>query len=247
MPDAPSVDAETPPDDDRLVQLHQRLVAASGVRIETDAAKLENQWMKTIFVANYPDTAVTRMLDSAVSLPEVTFDYSIHLQPQDSASIVAQLEDSIRDLEVKRARKSESGDVTQIRTTKTLEDHTAIYERLLEGSSSVFDVSIYLTVRAGEREAVERAADTLRRSLQGSQLAPAVASYRQADALVSTSPIGQDVLGHSVTMLDGAVGCLFPFSMGTHIEDDGTLLGYCRHPEAVSGAASLRSVAGNRV
>jgi hypothetical protein len=211
---------------DDIGNLHQRLIAAPSIHVETDAAQVADQWTKTLFVSGFPDTALAGMLDDALAFPDIDFEYSIHVRPRDVSKTIDTLEDSIRDLEVQRAQKTESGDVTQLRTEKTLEEHTAVYEELLEGSQGVFDVSVYVTVRADEREAVERAAERLHTNLQSAQLRPTTASCRQADGLVCTSPVGRDVLDHSVTMLGGAVGCLFPFSMGTHIEDDGVLLGY---------------------
>lgn len=211
---------------DDLPTLHQQLIAAPGIEIETNAARVDDQWAKSLFVMDYPETALTGMLDKALSIPDIAFDYSIHIHPRDSTRTLSALEESIRNLEVKRARKSESGDVTQIETQKTLDEHTAIYEQLLEGAQQVFDVGLYVTVRAETEKAVEQAADRLRSELQNAQLTPATAAYRQRDGLVATSPIGRDRLNQTVTMLGGAVGCLFPFSMGTHIDDDGVLVGY---------------------
>jgi hypothetical protein len=94
------------------------------------------------------------------------------------------------------------------------------------GTQQIFDVSIYLTVRGVNREEVEQAAERVTRNLQSSQLTAKSATYRQAEALVSNSPIGKDVIGQTATMLGGAVGGLYPFTSGTIIEETGVLMGY---------------------
>jgi Cdc6-like AAA superfamily ATPase len=211
---------------DDLGDLHTTLVAAPGIHLESDAAQIGNEWVRTLYVAGYPDRAQIGMLESALAIPTADFDYSIHVNPRDPSRTIASLKKNIRDLKVKQIEKSERGDVTQLDTERTLAEHETIYSRLIEGSQQVFDVGIYVTIRAEDREQLDRITDQLRTSLQAEQLTPKSASFQQDDALVCTSPIARDVLGHSAMMLGDGVGALFPFSLGTHIERDGVLMGY---------------------
>jgi len=207
--------------------LHSSLVAPPSVMLTSKAAQVGEQWVKTVVIVDYPDTAGVGMLDRALTrVPDIDLDYSIHVKPRDPTKTIGELKKSIRDLKVKQAEKSERGDVTQIDTEQTLDDHQAIYSQLVGGSQQIFDVSIYLTVRGDEKEEVEQAAERVTRNLQSVQLTAKSATYRQADALVATSPIGKDVIGQTATMLGGAVGALYPFSSGTLIEESGVLMGY---------------------
>lgn len=213
--------------DDGLSDLHTSLVAAPSITLKASAAQVGEQWVKTLVVVDYPDVAVPGMLDRALTkLPGIDLDYSIHLRPRDPTQTIGKLKKSIRDLKVKQAEKAGRGDVTQIDTERTLEDHKAIYTQLVDGSQRIFDVNVTLTVRGDEKEEVEQAAERLSRNLQSSQLTAKSATCRQDDALVCTSPIGKNVLQQTGTMLGGAVGCLYPFSSGTIIEEDGVLMGY---------------------
>ena len=211
---------------DTLGDLHSTLVAAPAIQIEADAVRVGDEWVRTLFVAGFPDRAVTGMLDSALSHPSADFDYSLHLRPRDAMNTVAELKENIRDLKVKQVEKTERGDVTLLDTEKTLAEHEAIYTRLQDQSQQIFDVGISVTIRAEDHDELDHVTDQLSTALQAEQLTPKSASFRQTDALVTTSPIGRDGLGQSAMMLGDGVGTLFPFSLGTHIEDDGVLMGY---------------------
>ena len=154
-----------------LSDLHSTLVAAPSVTLTSKAAQIGEQWVKTVVIVDYPDKATTGMLDRAITrVPDIDLDYSIHIKPRDPTKTIGELKNSIRDLKVKQAEKSERGDVTQIDTEQTLADHQAIYSQLVGGSQQIFDVSIYLTVRGENREEVEQAAERVTRNLQSSQL-----------------------------------------------------------------------------
>ncbi|MFP4074820.1 MAG: VirB4 family type IV secretion system protein, partial [Actinomycetota bacterium] len=210
-----------------LSDLHATLVSAPSVVLTSKAAQVGEDWVKTLVIVDFPDTAGTGMLDRALTrVPDIDLDYSIHVRPRDPTRTIGELKKSIRDLKVKQAEKAERGDVTQIDTEQTLEDHQAIYSQLVGGAQQIFDVSIYLTVRGDGQEAVEQAAERVTRNLQSVQMTAKTATYRQADALVSTSPIGKDIVGQTATMLGGAVGALYPFTSGTVIEESGVLMGY---------------------
>jgi hypothetical protein len=210
-----------------ISELHSSLVAAPSITLTSKAAQVGERWVKTLVIVDFPDVAATGMLDRAIArVPDIDMDYSIHVKPRDPTRTIGELKNSIRDLKVKQAEKSERGDVTQIDTEQTLEDHQAIYSQLVGGTQQIFDVSIYLTVRGDNQDEVEQAAERITRNLQSSQMTAKSATYRQADALVSTSPIGKDVIGQSATMLGGAVGGLYPFTSGTVIEETGVLMGY---------------------
>lgn len=210
---------------------HAVSVSADELRLETDAVERGNAWVKTMFISDWPDNAQPGVLDMITTYPSANVDVSIHASPRPQQQAVGQFENALRELQTEEQTKRETGDPSVSTTQRRMREHQEILTQVTEGSQSVFDVSMYLTIRAETRERVERVARRIKTELEKKQLTAKAIAHRQDDGMTSASPVAKDVLARDVPdvatpMLGRAVGSLFPFSATTILEESGILYGW---------------------
>lgn len=219
------------PDADSITpgEAHVTAISPSSVRIESETVRAENTWCKTLFISDWPDTAEPGMLDMVTSYPSSEVDVSMHATPRDQQRAIKQFESAIRDLKSQRIAEEEAGNAST-ETQRRIKEHQEILAQLEEGIQSVFDVSLYITVRSALENRTEKVARKIGNELQRQQLQTTSVDYRQEAGLSSASPIAKDVLAYDIPdvatpMLGRGVGALFPFAATTIIEEDGVLYG----------------------
>ncbi|WP_435156827.1 VirB4 family type IV secretion system protein [Haladaptatus sp. DFWS20] len=210
---------------------HARLVAPSSVRLTAEATNTGDRWMKTLVVIDWPDTADPGLLETITTHPSADVDLSIHASPRPIERGITEFEDAIRDLQTVRLGKEKNGDPSIGITDRRIHEHEEILAQLTDGSQSVFDVSVYITVRGETHPTVEQTCQRITTELAKRQLTVKSLDYMQTDGLVSGSPIADDAVGSALPsartpMLGGALGAAFPFSTKTILEETGIIYGF---------------------
>ncbi len=210
---------------------HARLVAPSSVKFEPNAIRSGERWATTLFVLDWPESADPGLLETITAHPSADVDLSMHARPRATEDGITEFENAIRDLETVRLGKEKNGDPSIDVTDRRLRDHREVLGQLTDGSQSVFDVTVYITIRGDTKKTVERVCQRIQTELARRQLTARVIDYEQAAGLVSASPLAKDEIGTSIPdaktpMLGGALGASFPFSTTTVIEETGVLYGF---------------------
>ncbi|QLG29825.1 transfer complex protein (plasmid) [Halorarum halophilum] len=221
-------------DDDQTLDesdAHAQNVGPASIRLESDATRSGDQWVKTLMITDWPDTANPGHLDTITTHPSADVGLSIHAEPRETEQAITQVENAIRDLQTVHRGKQENGDPSIGLTERRISDHEDVLTQLTDESQSIFDVSAYLPVRGESKEQVEKRCQRIRAELEKQQLTVRSVDYDQSDGLVSASPVAKDTISEwlpsaTTPMLGSALGALFPFSASTLIEESGVLYGY---------------------
>lgn len=206
-----------------ISEIHQSLVTPSSITIQPDAVRLGDQWVKSLWVAEYPENPLDGFLQEVLASPETRdTDIAIHIVPRDTEETLDSIENRIEDLEADYEYLNEKHRASARGVKKDLRDYQDIYDVLRNTSMEAFDVSTYLAVRGENRDktGVEGVMEAARHA--PANLTPVQPRWMQFEALVSTSPTGLDRLGEKIDtespMLGGAVGAHFPFISGSYAE-----------------------------
>jgi hypothetical protein len=224
-------DDEAPNGIDDRPEQHATLVAPSSVKLEADAARTSDQWVRTLLITEWPETATPGHLDAVTTHPSADVSISIHATPRETDASITAVEDAIRDLETVRRGKQQNGDPSLGLTERRIRDHEEVLDQLTNNGQSIFDTAVYLSVQGESKEAVDQRCQQLRTELEKQQLTVRSVDYDQADGLVSASPVAHDAIGEwlpsaTTPMLGDALGALFPFSASTLLEESGVRYGY---------------------
>ncbi len=212
---------------DDIATRQQDVIAPAAIEWETRAARVGEQWTTTLYVAEYPDAPKDGYLSGLFELSDVEFDVTARIVPKNQGRARDELQrvaDNLRadaDLEesVRGSYLHERAD-TAVATYKAVED-----------GQQVFDQELVVTVRADDRDELQRSVKSVRAALreQPGRLEPKTAICTQDRAIRSAAPIGASALDKRAVALGGAVGALLcsPHN-ATVLEDDGVEYGVHR-------------------
>ena len=89
-------------DDDQTLDeadAHAQNVGPASIRLESDASRSGDQWVKTLLITDWPDTANPGHLDAITTHPSADVGLSIHAEPRETEQAITQVENAIRDLQ----------------------------------------------------------------------------------------------------------------------------------------------------
>jgi hypothetical protein len=203
------------------------LIAPASLRLRPSSAQTSDVHTKVIYVEGYPEFAEPKMFERLFAEADhVDVDTSIHIGSHDRLDAIGHVQDAIEDLQVLVAEKEDESDVTIRDSMRRLEGHEDVYDTLSSGRGESFDVGFYIIIRGNKEDDVRDASKTIETKLKTKQITVKPADYAQQDGLMAGSPVADDQLARTDTMLGGAVGAMYPFSSSSLIEPSGVLAGY---------------------
>ena len=223
---APPTEREVTPPHER----QQDAVAPAAVTWESRCARVGDEWTTTLYVTDWADYPSDGYLSELFTLTDVRFHVTTRLIPRDQAQALDQLQAAADDLKVDADLES------SVRSTylRDRAGEAAATYRAVEEGTRVFSQTLFVTVRADDREGLRTAVRRVKRVLreQPAQLAPKTAICAQQPALRSAAPFGGVELPRRTTALSGAVGALLASPhRPTLLESDGVELGVQRHTD----------------
>ncbi|QSG05130.1 Type IV secretory pathway, VirB4 component [Halapricum desulfuricans] len=201
----------------------QSLLTPGAIEEHPATVELDGSWTQTFWIAGYPDAPTDGLFEQLYSSADARqTDISIHLDPRDTDATLDGIENHIESLDADVEYLTEKRRAGARGLAKDLADYRDLYDVLRNTPTKAFDVSMFLTTSAEERDALdpERVRKTAMRA--PSNLTPVTPRWRQVTALTATSPICRDPLDEAIDtttpMLAGAVGAMFPFHAGAFAE-----------------------------
>ncbi|WP_436932832.1 VirB4 family type IV secretion system protein [Halosimplex halobium] len=203
--------------------IHQTAVTPSSIEREPNVVRTGDQWARTLWVGEYPDTPMDGLFESLYSTVDTRrTDISLHIAPRDTTATLDTLENTIEDLQADREYLEEKRRAGARGIEKDIQDYQALYDALRNTSMSAFDVSMYLAVQGDSTDDLNVDGVTSAARQSPTNLTPVTPRWTQLDSFVSASPVGVDKLNESMDttmpMLAGAVGAMFPFVAGAFAE-----------------------------
>jgi hypothetical protein len=209
-----------------LGEFHRDVLSPQGVEDFRTYTKVDNDYVRTYFINEWPDTASNLFLTKALYHTPVRNDISIHIKPYSQEEAVSDLERVVQRTKSK-TMNSGSSITQQSETNRKFEQAQRIYNIVKETPTGLFDVSMYVSVRGETREEVDNNTKEILRNLRRSPAltVPTQLSNMQKEGMQSVSPICEDVVNYKREMLGGAIGAMLPFSSKTIVEENGVDFG----------------------
>ncbi|MUV59428.1 VirB4 family type IV secretion system protein [Halobacterium sp. CBA1126] len=204
---------------DDIAASQQTATAPDAIKWETRAARVGEQWTSTLYIADYPDYPSDGYLSELFELTDIQFDLTAHVRPRNQERARDELQDIADDLQVDAdLEESVRGAYLQERANEAAATYTAV-----ENGAQVFDQSLFVTVRADEKDELRDAVQTVKSTLRDdpANLTPKTAICRQDLALQSAAPIGSNEFGRESIALGGAVGALLASPQQATILEEG--------------------------
>jgi len=204
------------------------LVAPSSFKIDPTFIKLNNRYLTTLFVVNYP-----RYINVGWFSPIINYnsplDISMFFYPVSSAVILKQLKNKVGNLEAQIMADVEKGAPRDPISETALKDIEQLRDSLTQGVEKFFQFALYVTIYADSEKELKEMSDKVE-GLFGSRLVFSKRSFYQSEqGFKSTIPIGIDELQIAFNMNSSPVASSFPFISSELSSDNGVLYGINRH------------------
>ena len=205
-------------------------VSASSVRRLARGAEVSEWYSKVLYIprGGWPGSPAPGLLDELMTHSSAGVQVKVRADPMDRERAAAEFKRRVSDKNKVLYAKQQ----TNAPDTAVIADEKQELENVLRsvksGSERIYWVGVYFVVRGHAKRDVENAADEIRQELAKDDVDVTSADWVQSEGLTTVSPIGKLDLPETTRtpMTGSALGCLFPFSTTSMIEESGILYGY---------------------
>jgi len=209
---------------------HQNLMAPAEVENDSRIPRLgDGTFIKTLVVTSYPEFPKDGFLSELFKL-DVDLSLTAYCEPVDSDLAKSYFKREADDL----SAESDMADGAEEDERRIAANSLKETRKAIDRGNVVADLSVYITIRAGDREEIQRVEERVQKVLARDPANVNAETYpgKALESLQSGSPIGRDVLGltdpdrFKVYAVSGAIGALFTSPEDpTFIEEGGFEMG----------------------
>ena len=190
-----------------------------------DNVEINGRYYASFVVNRYPGEEV----EPGWLLPLLSFKgelhAGIHIVPLETDRMLTLLHHRIRDLRANDIASLESGSVDRT-ALGTLPDALTVHQALARNEEKAFAVSFYLTIGAENPVELHSQAEALRASCRRMMLQTVQPYFEMRQALLSSWPLGTDLLGREHILHTSALTTMMPWLQEDLADADGHYWGY---------------------
>ena len=185
-----------------------------------------NKYHQVICAINYPRLVDPGWLTRLVEI-NLDFDLAIHITPYQVDSTIKLLENEIKKQKTDLYALEISGKLIPQALIQQHQDTMALLNLVQEGTEKMYDMSLYLDVKAYTKEELEKSAKQVMSTMNAIMIIPKIPALQMLSALKSTLPIAKDEIKITRNITSSAAAACFPFAI-TSLEahTSGILLGF---------------------
>lgn len=204
------------------------LIAPAGLIINPNFLKLNDYYVKTLFVFNYPRFVNVNWLSPVITYDTV-MDVGMYIYPVDSKQAMDNLRKQIGRMESAHRIEQEKGQVSDPELETAMEDVEGLRYNLQQGQVKLFNFSLYFTFYSKSEKDLEETTKQIESNLGGRLIFTKPTFMQMEQGFTSTLPMAKDDLMVTRPMDTGSLSTTFPFTSTTLSSNDGILYGLNRH------------------
>jgi len=205
-------------------QDHVDLLSYAGLEEHKDHLCIDGVYIRTLFISGYPFVASSGWLDSLINFNHDA-DITYHVHEVDALRALPKLHRKITELESTKRAMLRSGKIIGSEITDPLESAIALRDKIQRGQEKLFQMSIYVSLRAPSLAELDKVTKLLETTLSARLFYSKVARYQQLEALQSTLPRGEDQLNQKRNLDSSSAALSFPFMSSELVQESGILYG----------------------
>ncbi|PKL31006.1 hypothetical protein CVV43_04485 [Candidatus Saccharibacteria bacterium HGW-Saccharibacteria-1] len=200
------------------------VMSYAGLEENADYLCIDGVYIRTLYVSGYPFVASSGWLDSLINFNHNT-DISYHLHEVNALSALPKLNRKITELESTKRAMIRTGKIVGSEITDPLESAVELRDKIQRGQEKLFQMSIYVAIRADSLEDLNKTTKLLEATLSARLFYSKVARYQQLEALQSILPRGEDQLSQKRNLDSSSAALTFPFMSSELVQESGILYG----------------------
>jgi type IV secretory pathway VirB4 component len=200
------------------------VMSYAGLEESVDHINIDGVYIRTLFVSGYPFVASSGWLDSLINFNHDS-DISYHLHEVNALSALPKLHRKITEFESTKRAMIRSGKIVGSEITDPLDSAIELRDKIQRGQEKLFQISIYICLRADSLEELNRTTKLLETTLSARLFYSKTARYQQLEALQSILPRGEDQLEQKRNLDSSSAALTFPFMSSELVQESGILYG----------------------
>ena len=167
------------------------ILSYAGLEENIDYLCVDGIYVRTLYISGYPFVASSDWMDSLINFNH-DIDISYHLHEVDARSALPKLNRKITELESTRRAMMRDGKIVGSEIIDPLESAINLRDKIQRGQEKLFQMAIYVCLRAENKEELDRVTRILEANLSARLFYSKVARYQQLEALQSILPRSED-------------------------------------------------------
>ncbi len=204
------------------------LIAPAAMEIAFNYLRLEDYFVRTLFVFTYPRYINTNWLSPVVNY-DVTMDISMFIYPIETKEVMQNLRKKVGQMESAWMINREKGRVRDPELETALGDAEELRDKLQRGEEKFYQYALYFTLYAKDKEELDTLTKQLESTLGGKLVFTKYANLQMEQGFNSSLPTGTDELRVTRNMDTDSLSTTFPFTSSELTQSDGILYGINRH------------------
>ena len=204
------------------------IIAPSAMQINPDHLKLNDKFVRTLFIFTYPRYLTTGWFSPIVNLNE-ELDIAFYVTPVSSEKILKTLKGKVGQIRSTISAQQEKGAVRDPMLETALGDVEELRDRLVQGTERFFHLALYITLYTETKKELEEKTKEIEGLLGHKLVYSKRTVYQMEEGFNSTMPLGNDDIGVVNSMNTSPLSTIFPFVSSELTSDEGILYGINRH------------------
>lgn len=200
------------------------ILSYAGLEENIDYLNIDGVYMRTLYISGYPFVANSGWMDSLINFNHDT-DISYHVHEVSALSALPKLHRKITELESTKRAMMRAGKIVGSEITDPLESAVELRDKIQRGQEKLFQMSIYICIRAESLEELNKITKLLEATLSARLFYSKVARYQQLEALQSILPRAEDQLAQKRNLDSSSAALTFPFMSSELVQESGILYG----------------------
>ena len=196
----------------------------SGLNESIDHLVIDNTYIRTLYLSGFPFVANSGWLDDLISFP-YDCDISYHFQEVASVNALPKLNRKITELESIKRSMITDGKIIGSEITDPLESAVLLRDKILRGQQKLFQIGIYIALRAESLSELNKLTDILESTLSSKLFFVKIARYRQLQGLQTILPRAEDELDIKRNLDSSSSALTFPFMSNELAHNNGIIYG----------------------
>jgi conjugal transfer ATP-binding protein TraC len=210
----------------------QDVLAPSAIEVDFSFIKIDDNYIRTLFVTGYPRYVSANWLAPLVNFNH-SLDISMYVYPSDSKDTLDNLRRRLAEMEAEINTDIERGRIPQAATEAALEDAKSLQEQLVKGAERFFQFSLYISISAESEKELNTVTSQVQSMLASLLIISKIASLSMEDAFKTTLPYCKDKLMITRNMDTTALSTTFPFTSSELSDNQGILYGINAHNDSL--------------
>ncbi|HRY59950.1 MAG TPA: ATP-binding protein [Patescibacteria group bacterium] len=204
------------------------LIAPSSVQITPNYIVINDLFIRTLFIFNYPRYIFPNWLSPLINIDQ-TMDIGMFIYPRDTKGVLDTLRKRSGQVQAALQNEAEKGLVRNPELEGAYQDIEELRDRLTRGEEKLFQFAIYITIYSKTLDELDMLSSRIESQLGGSLIYSKRAGFQMSEGFRSTIPLGSDLLDVARNMNTGALSTAFPFASMDLTSNEGIMYGINRH------------------